>query len=131
MARRINAISSYRPRIKLGKAVSTERYMELLTRRTTLSAGVVKNVQESEVETLIGLLLDGCPVHTGIAIYTPTIDLDGNFAIKVKVDKRMPRAMNAEDAFRGHVHNAENIGQSGDELVGRWNVEHPDDPVED
>ncbi len=131
MVKKITAISSYRPRIELGKAVSEERYMELLTQRTTLSAGVVRNVQECEVETLIGLLLDGCPVHTGVAIYTPTVDLEGNFAIKVKVDKRMPRAMNAEGAFRGHIRNAENIGQSVGELVERWNVEHPDDPVED
>ena len=37
--------------------------------RITLSPGVVKNVQESEIETLTGLLLEGRPVHTGVAIY--------------------------------------------------------------
>jgi len=47
------------------------RFMDLITQRTTLSAGVVKNVQESEVETLIGLLKEGRSVHTGVAISAP------------------------------------------------------------
>jgi hypothetical protein len=130
MAKRIQAITAFRPRIDLGDVASEERYMELTTNRTTLSSGVVKNVQEAEVETLIGLLLDGRPVHTGIAIYMPSMDLDGDIEVKVKVDKRILSALNAPDAFRGHVINAENVGKSGDDLVVMWNEEHPDDPVE-
>jgi hypothetical protein len=58
MAKRIQAVTAYRPRIDQGKAATEERFMELVTQRTTLSSGVVKNVQDSEVEALIGLLLD-------------------------------------------------------------------------
>ena len=130
MTERIRAITAYRPRIDQGDAASDERYMELVTQRTTLSSGVVKNVQESEVETLIGLLLDGRPVHTGIAIYTLSIGLDGKYEVNVKADKRITRAVNAEGAFRGHIINTENIGKTSDDLVARWNEEHPDDPVE-
>lgn len=129
MASKIKAIQAYCPRIELGKAASPERFMELITQRTTLSPGVVKNVQESEIETLIGLLLDGQPVHTGTAIYTPSIDLNGDFEIKVKVDARILKALNAEGAFRGTLLNAENIGKSSDDLVALWNAEHPTDPV--
>ena len=103
--------------------------MELVTQRTTLSAGVVKNVQESEVETLIGLLLDGRPVRTGTAIYTLSIGLDGVYKVNVRADKRIDRAVNQEGAFRGHIINAENIGKTSDDLVERWNEEHPDDPI--
>ncbi len=103
--------------------------MELITQRTTLSSGVVKNVQESEVETLIGLLLDGRPVHTGIAVYTPSIDLDGTIEVKVRVDKRILRALNAEGAFRGRIINRENIGKTRDDLIEQWNQDHPDDPI--
>ncbi len=35
--------------------------MELVTQRTTLSTSIIKNIQESEIETLIGLLLPGSP----------------------------------------------------------------------
>ena len=131
MTSRIRAINAYRPRIKQGKAASQDRYMELITQRTTLSSGVVKNVQDSEIETLIGLLLDGRPVHTGTAIYTLSIGLDGKYEVNVKADRRIDRAVNQEGAFRGDLINAENIGKTGDDLVAQWDVEHPDDPVED
>jgi hypothetical protein len=129
MATKIEAIKAYCPRIVLGKAATEERFMELITQRTTLSTGVVKNVQESEVETLIGLLLDGVPVHTGTAIYTPSIDLEGNFVVKVRVDARILRDLNGKGAFRGEMANAENIGKTSEELVVQWNEAHPDDLV--
>ncbi len=130
MARRIQAITAFRPRIDLGKPTKVERYVELVTQRTTLSSGVIKNVQETNVETLIGMLLDGRPVHTGVAIYTPSLDLDGDFEVKVKLDKRILRALNAEGAFRGEVINAENVGKTADDLVALWNEAYPDDLVE-
>ena len=130
MAKRIQAITAYRPRIEYGNTASVERFMELVTNRTTLSSGVVKNVQEAEVEALIGLLLDGRRVRTGIAIYTPSIDLDGDLEIKVKVDKRILSALNSPGAFRGRITNAENIGKSSDDLAALWNEAHPDDLIE-
>ena len=103
--------------------------MNLITNRTTLSSGVVKNVQESEVETLIGLLLEGRPVHTGIAIFTPSIELDGDIRISVKVDKRILAALNTPGAFTGQISHSENIGKSSDDLVVLWNADNPGDPV--
>jgi hypothetical protein len=69
LATLIQAFSKYGPKIDLMGAADPKRFMELITQRTTLSAGVVKNVQESEVETLIGLLKEGRSVHTGVAIF--------------------------------------------------------------
>jgi hypothetical protein len=128
MAEKIQSITAYRPRIEYGQTAGEERFLELVTSRTTLSNGVVKNVQEAEVEALIGLLLDGRPVHTGIGIYTPSIDLDGKLEVKVKVDKRILQALNS-GAFRGRLINADNIGKTGDELVAIWNEAHHDDLV--
>ena len=130
MAHQIQAVTAYRPRIERGDPVQEERFMELITQRTTLSSGVVKNVQEAEVETLIGLLAEGRPVHTGVAVYTPTIDLDGQIKVGVKVDRRILGTLNASGKFRGRVLNAEQIGSSSADLVEMWNLMHPDDPVE-
>jgi hypothetical protein len=55
MARLLQAVAAYGPRIDLMEAAQTQRFMEWITRCTTLSACVVKNVQESEMETLIDL----------------------------------------------------------------------------
>jgi hypothetical protein len=111
------------------EAVLPQRFMELITRRTTLSAGVVKNVQESEVETLIDLLKEGRPVHTGVAIFTPVIDSQGNLSVSVRVDKRITTALNAPGAFTGKISNSGNIGMTSEEVAALWNREHPDNPV--
>jgi len=99
MAKLIQAFSTYCPRIRLVAAATPQHFMDVITQRTTLSPGVVKNVQESEVETLTGFLKEGRPIHTGVAIFTPSIDRHGNFSVNVRVDKRIVAALNAPGAF--------------------------------
>ena len=130
MAKLIQAYSKYCPKIDLGEAADPRRFMELITQRTTLSTGVVKNVQESEVETLIGLLKEGRSVHTGIAIFRPTIDVHGNLSVSVRVDKRITAALNVPGGFTGKVNNGANIGKTTDEIVNLWNEANPDDLIE-
>lgn len=129
MPKRIQAIALYGPRIDLMEAADTKRFLELITQRTTLSNGVVKNVQESEVETLIGLLKEGRPVHTGVAIFTPSINLDGTLDVNVRVDKRIMAALNSANAFTGKVLNSANVGKTSADLEALWNAEHPEDPI--
>lgn len=133
MAKLIQAFTAYGPRIDLIEAADTERFMGLITQRTTLSAGVVKNVQESEVETLIGLLKEGRPVHTGVAIFTPSIDLEGNIDVNVRVDKRILSALNSNGSFSGKLVRGENVGKTSQQLAQLWNEDHPEDliPIND
>ena len=129
MAKLLQAFSKFCPKIDLGEPADPKRFMELITQRTTLSAGVVKNVQESEVETLIGLLKEGRSVHTGIAIFRPTIDAQGNLSVSVRVDKRITAELNVPGAFSGKVNNSANIGKSTEEFVQMWNDDHPEDLI--
>jgi hypothetical protein len=129
MATLIEAITAFRPRLALGRPISAESFMDEITARTTLSPGVVKNVQECELEALLKLLLRGNPVHTGNAIYTPVLTLRGELEIKVRVDARLVRKLNAAGAFHGTRLNTENIGKTSAELAALWDEAHPDDPV--
>jgi hypothetical protein len=129
MPQLIEVFGKFRPRIELKEAADHKHFMRLITKRTTLSSGVVKNVQESEVETLIDLLLEGRPVHTGIAIFTPSIDTQGNLTVNVRVDKRIISALNAPSAFAGKISNSANIGLSIPEFAALWNAEYPDNPI--
>ena len=129
MAQLIQAFAAYGPRVDLTKAASVKHFMRLLTKRTTLSEGVVRNVQECEVDLLIDLLLEGRPVHTGVAVFTPSIDSQGNLSISVRVDKRITAALNVPGAFTGKVTNNGNIGKTTDEIVHIWNQAHPDDMI--
>lgn len=106
-----------------------ETFMEMITARTTLSAGVVKNVQECEVETLISLLKEGRRIHSGVAVFTPSIDTRGRLNVSVKVDRRITSMINREGGFKGTINNSQNISLSREQYVARWNEEHPDDPI--
>ena len=130
MAQLIQAFAVYGPKIDLMEAADPSRFMELITQRTTLSAGVVKNVQESEVETLIGLLKEGRSVHTGVAIFRPTIDAQGNLSVSVRVDKRITAALNSPGAFTGKINNSATIGLSSHEIAGLWNEANPDNLID-
>jgi HU domain-containing protein len=130
MAKLIQAYSKYCPKIDLMEPADPKRFMKLITKRTTLSDGVVKNVQESEVDTLIDLLQEGRSVHTGIAIFRPTIDAQGNLSVSVRVDKRILAALNVPGAFTGKVTNSANIGMSAEEIAALWNEENPENPIE-
>ena len=129
MAKLLQAFAVYGPKINLMEAADPKRYMELVTQRTTLSAGVVKNVQESEVETLVGLLREGRPVHTGVAIFRPVIDAQGNLSVSVRLDKRITSALNAPGGFTGKVNNSANIGITSAQMVALWNEAHPEDSI--
>jgi hypothetical protein len=129
MAQLIQAIAACAPKIALMKAIAPRRFIELITQRNTLSSGVVKNVQDSEVETLISLLKEGRPVHTGIAVFTPVIDTQGYFSISVRMDKRITAALNVPGEFTGIVNNAENIGKTSTELAIKWNSDFPDNLI--
>jgi hypothetical protein len=130
MAKLIRAINAYCPRIDQGKAADEKQYMQSITRRTTLSSGVVKNVQDSRKESLTDLLLDGRPVHTGGAIYKLSIDLEGKYTVNVRPDREITHAVNAPGAFRGTIINAENIGKTSSELADMWDAKNPNDLVE-
>ncbi|MCX6065581.1 MAG: hypothetical protein NT121_07485 [Chloroflexi bacterium] len=80
--------------------------------------------------TLLGLLQEGRPVHTGIAIYTPSITLEGDIEIKVRLSQRLLNDMNVFSNFQGEIFNANNIGKTSDELITEWNNLHPTNQVE-
>ncbi len=130
MAKPIEAINKFRPRIAQGKAATEKKYMQSITKRTTLSSGVVRNVQDSRKESLTEILLDGRPVYTGGAIYKLSISLDGTFTVNVKPDKDVTQAVNMPGAFQGTILNAENIGKTSSELFDMWDEANPGNLVE-
>jgi hypothetical protein len=79
--------------------------------------------------SLISLLKEGRPVHTGVAIFTPSIDLEGNVNVNVRVDSRIVHALNSNGWFSGKLLRSENVGKSSQELAALWNEEHLEDMI--
>jgi len=48
---------------------------------------------------------------------------------EILADTTFSYGMNIPGIFTGTILNREHIGKTSDELVARWNAEHPEDPV--
>ncbi len=131
MAKKIQAIRTYGPRLALGKAATEDEYLSLVTKNTGVTRGTVQHVETETAEALAYLLKAGRPVHTATAIYTPTIRQDGRIGVNVRIRKELINKLNASGEFKGKIINAQNIGKTTDELVAMWNADHPDDPIEE
>jgi hypothetical protein len=65
-----------------------------------------------------------------LGTYTPKVGLGGVFDVAHRLDKTLKNRLNTPGAFKGEIENRDMIGKTADELVARWNEEHPDGPVE-
>jgi hypothetical protein len=111
MASFIQAFSRNGPRIDLGKAIKPEQFRNRIVEISRQPRALVINIQVSEADALLELLLHGYPVHTEIAIFTPCIDLEGNLKVSVRMNKSILSRLNAPGAFQGKVINRRNIGK--------------------
>ena len=131
MAQRIQAFQAYSPRIKLQPRVDTELLTEFIARSTGLNESGVRHVLLELRDAIVFFNLQGSPVKLdGVGTFTPTVSLDGTFNVKHRPDVAIKARMNRAGAFKGTIEHEESLGRSPDELVERWNAEHPDDPVE-
>jgi hypothetical protein len=132
MAKRIQAVSAYRPKLEKVRTVSTIELSEYIAGRTGLNRGEISNVLSEMNEAIIFFNRQGISVKLdGLGTFWPTIQLDGMLRTNLRKDVSFVKALNVVGAFSGDIINRRNIGKSMDDLVTMWNEEHPDDPVED
>jgi hypothetical protein len=130
MANRMNAVSTYRPKINLGQLVQTPELSRYIARGTALNRGEIGNVLDELNEAVIFYALQGIPVKiNGLGIFIPAIKTNGKLRVGLRLDSSIRKALNAESAFSGKVINRENVGLTLEELIALWDEEHPEDPV--
>jgi hypothetical protein len=72
----------------------------------------------------------GCVVKVeGFGVFSPSIDLEGSLAISFRSDPAFANGLNVSGIFTGTIINRENIGNTSDELIAKWNEAYPDDQV--
>ncbi len=130
MAKKIQAIRKYGPRLRLDRPIDEDEYVNLLTRNSGISRGEVRQMQEEDAEALVFLLKQGRSVRTPTALYKPTIKQDGSIGVNVTIRKNIVGPLNVPGEFKGEIVNAHNIGKSTDELFDQWDVEFSHDLVE-
>ena len=65
----------------------------------------------------------------GMGTYSPNVGLDGSFDMQYRADTALNNGLNVPGTFTGTIMRREHIGMTGDELVTKWNADHPDDQV--
>jgi hypothetical protein len=130
MASKIKAINAYCPRVELGDRVETPELVEFIARSTGLNESGVSQMLLELRDAVVFFNLRGRPVKLeGLGTYFPTVSLDGSIKSGHRSDAHIANGINAPGKFQGQIRNRDNIGKTSDELVARWNEEHPDDPV--
>ncbi len=130
MAILIEAVTAYRPRIKLGKRAKLTELVKLIVARSTLNEGEVYNALRELRDVVAYLCLVGRSVHLdGLTTFTPSIDMDGSFSIGHRLDNQLRSEMNKPNAFTGDIVNRDMVGKTSADLAARWNGEHPDDLI--
>ena len=132
MAKRIQAISAYRPRIRIHRTVFSKEIARFIAERTGLNPSEIISV----LTELHHAVEYHCQRSQSVEIeklghYTPRIQLDGDVYVRSRVNNQLHRAMNDADEIDFAIENRDNIGLTVDELVAMWNEENPDDPIEE
>lgn len=131
MAKRIEAIKHYRPRLKRMRRVEPDEFAEYVAGISSLTEGDVRHALADMSHALLTLIRTGQSVRLeGLGLIMPGIDTKGNFTVRLKPDRSLLGNVRRCDDFFGEVINRQHIGKSGDDLVALWNAEHPDNKVE-
>jgi hypothetical protein len=130
MAKLIQAIGAYSPRVEVGRTTQTRQLAEFISSRTSLNRSEIEAVLSELNETIIFFAKQGIAVKlAGVGTFTPTVNLAGVFDVGFRLDSSIDGALNVHGAFVGKISNRENIGKSSDALKALWNAEHPNDPI--
>ncbi|MCP5052467.1 MAG: hypothetical protein GY940_35190 [bacterium] len=132
MAKVINAIVKYRPRIKQQQTVKERDLAKFIEGRTSINAGTILNVLYEIREAMIYFHRNGEAVKLeGLGTFSPEIGLNGRIRVVHRPDKLIKSELNVDYRFQATVVNKDMIGKTAEELVQRWNDEHPDDPIDE
>jgi hypothetical protein len=130
MAKLIQAIGTYGPRVEVARTVQTRQIAEYIAGRTSLNRGEIENVLRELNEAIVFFAKQGSAVKLeGVGIFAPSVDLGGAFDVGFRLDTSIDGALNGPGAFSGEIANRENVGKSSADLKALWNTAHPDDLI--
>jgi len=131
MAKLIQAIQKFGPKLRLNNMVSQSDLAEWIAMRTGQTAGEVALMLIELAAAVLYFNRRGTPVKlAGLGVFAPTISRDGKYRIKVRTDPKLIKGINADDSFNGRVSNRDTIGLDNDGFKVLWDAEFPGDPLE-
>ena len=130
MAKTIQAVGAYSPRVVVARTVQTREIAEYIAGRTSLNRGEIENVLREMNEAIVFFARQGLAVKlTGVGTFTPSVNLEGIFDVGLRLDTSIDAALNVTGMFTGEVANRENVGKTAADLKAQWNTAHPQDLI--
>lgn len=131
MAKLLQAITQYGPRVELKPTAKLEKVAEWVSMRTGLTKSEVMMVLQEMSEVILYFNKDGVPVKLpGVGTFTPSVDGVGSYNIGFRADVELKNGINTPGAYQGDVKNSEHIGWTKEQYKELWDSEHPQDPLE-
>lgn len=131
MARYIQSVHRYGPRIAPVPALSQAALEERLTLSTGLRRSQVAMVMLEMIDALHDSLRRGVPVRLeGLGRFRLTTDAKGRLRMHYLADSALRRKLGSLDQFRGKVINRKNVGLRPEDFKALWDAEFPEDPLE-
>jgi HU domain fused to wHTH, Ig, or Glycine-rich motif len=131
MAKLIEAIRQFGPRIKFNPTLPVKELAAWIAMRTSLNESQVMMVLDELREAVLYFNRAGTPVKLpGLGWFAPSIKRDGTFSINIRPDPVLRKGINAEDAFYGEIKNRSHIGLDNQGYKVLWDSEFPDNPLE-
>ncbi len=130
MAKLLNAIVKYGPRLELNPTVQLDKVAELMAMRTGLHKSQVMMVLQEQSETILFFTKGGTSVKLpGIGIFSPSIERDGNININFRADSELKVGINTTNIYEGEILNRDHIGWTDQQYKEQWDKDNPSDPL--
>jgi len=130
MAKFIQAIVAFGPKLEQGKRVEVEELADQLAQRSGLHAGQTLLALSELEATLIHFLRNGRSVRlNGIGIFTPTVGIDGTKRIRYRPGTLLRRGLD-QGIYRGTIRNPDASKLTPEDYKRKWDEAHPEDPLE-
>ena len=130
MARLIQAIAKYGPRVRRGSTAQVDELAEFMARGSALHGSGIRAVLAALPEALVWFNQTGRAVKLpGIGTLGTTVDRHGRIGVSFYPDPSLIAQLNGPDARNLPLKNRKHIGLSDEGYKALWDAEHPEDPV--
>jgi hypothetical protein len=132
VAKKIQAITKFRPRIKKGRLARKNEISRWLEDRTLLTEGQARAGVSDLAKAIKFYLLELRDVEIeGLGRLILEIGLDGEVRLSLRLEPDFITDLIPDlDISAETVENAENIGKTSEDLFDLWDAAYPDDPIE-
>jgi hypothetical protein len=130
MARLVQAVAMYRPRVIRNSTLGVDHVAEYMARGTGISDSQITMLLTELHKAIVFLNSAGFGVKLpDIGTFGPAIDRHGRLSVSYFTDPKLRRGLNEMGTGGLTIRNRKNIGLDDAGFKALWDADHPDDPV--